>query len=95
MVPRVLIGVLALAGAAVCGLLSTTAIFEMVNQVNEKLAKEDPFAEFGWHLPKNRTSPSRVQEVVSPWATLTPCPRTWWLDVFSLLICAGSFGFFS
>ena len=52
MTPRVMIGALALAGAAVCALLSTIVSFQMVNQVNERLAKEDHLAELGWYFPK-------------------------------------------
>ena len=95
MAPRVMIGVLALAGAAVCGLFSTTASFEMVNQVNEKLAKEDQFAELGWYLPKT-VRLHREYKRLYPFGRLSRHVHVLGgLMFFCLLICAWSFGFFS
>jgi len=37
----------------VCGLLSTFAIFEMVDKVNDKLPETERFDHLGWHYFKH------------------------------------------
>ena len=95
MVPRVMIGVLALAGAAVCGLLSTTASFKMVKQVNERLAKEDQFAELGWYLLKTVRLHRQYKRLCPSGRLSRHVLALGGLMFFCLLICACSFGFFS
>jgi hypothetical protein len=95
MVPRVIIGVVAVAGAAVCAVLSTTASFEMVNQVNERLVKEDQFAELGWHFPKTLRLHREYKRLYPSGRLLGRVYVLGGLMFFCLLICAWSFGFFS
>jgi hypothetical protein len=49
---RLPIGIAAIAGASLCGLISTLVNDKMVNQVNGKLPKEMQFSSFGWYLSK-------------------------------------------
>lgn len=52
MTPRIILGVVALMGCSVCGLLATFANLEMVDKVNEKLPVSEKFEQFGWYLSK-------------------------------------------
>ena len=90
-----MIGALALAGSAICGLLSTIASFEMVDQVNRRLAKEDQFGELGWY-PAKAMRLHREYKRLYPSGRLSRRVRVLGgLMFFCLLICAWSFGFFS
>ena len=52
MAPRVSVGIVALAGVSICGLLSTITSLEMADKVSESLPKENEFAQPGWYWPK-------------------------------------------
>ena len=95
MTPRVMIGALALAGAAVCALLSTIVSFQMVNQVNERLAKEDHLAELGWYLPKTLRLHREYKRLYPSGRLLRLVRVLGGLMFFCLLIYAWSFGYFS
>ena len=49
---RIIVGIFALVGMAVCGLFSNLAFFEIVEKVNGHLPKERQFAPLGWYRPK-------------------------------------------
>lgn len=49
---RAIVGIAALIGTSVCGLLSALVHFKMVEQLNAKLPKEEQFFLVGWHAPK-------------------------------------------
>jgi hypothetical protein len=49
---RLFVGIAALAGVSVCGLLSTLVTYKMVDQVNDKLAKDEHFSLLGWYFSK-------------------------------------------
>jgi hypothetical protein len=90
-----MIGALALAGAAVCALLSTIVSFQMVNQVNERLAKEDHLAELGWYVPKSLRLHREYKRLYPSGRLLRLVRVLGGLMFFCLLIYAWSFGFFS
>ncbi len=50
---RLFLGIAAVTGMSVCGLLSTIINYKMVDQVNGKLPKDAQFSLIGWYLPKN------------------------------------------
>ena len=52
MVPREIIGAVALACVAVMGIISTLTHLEMVDKVNERLPKEKQFDQLGWYVTK-------------------------------------------
>jgi hypothetical protein len=91
---RLVIGLLALVGGSISGIVSTTVHVDMVGRVNALLPKERQFAELGWYLPK-------AQRLRSEYRALFPggdLLRKWRVAVatafVSLLICAWSLGFF-
>lgn len=49
---REIVGIAALVGGSLCGLLSALVSIEMVEQVSAKLPKEDQFFPMGWYAPK-------------------------------------------
>ncbi len=49
---RAIVGIAALLGVFVCGILSALVNAEMVEQVNAKLPKADQFFPVGWYAPK-------------------------------------------
>jgi len=54
MATRVIVGIVALAGVSICGMIGTFANFEMVDKVNDKLPKEEQFAVLGWYFAKTQ-----------------------------------------
>jgi hypothetical protein len=67
----------------------------MVNQVIERLAKEDRFAELGWYLPKTVRLHSQYKRLYPSGRLSRRVLALGGLMFFCLLICAWSFGFFS
>ncbi|MGP0070804.1 MAG: hypothetical protein ACLPWF_02565 [Bryobacteraceae bacterium] len=53
MAARVIVGVVALACVATCGIVATLANLEMVDKVNDKLPKGEQFEALGWYLSKS------------------------------------------
>lgn len=49
---RQVIGICALAGVAILGLLSSVTSLEMTTKVNAFLPADQQFSEMGWYLPK-------------------------------------------
>jgi hypothetical protein len=85
---RLVIGLLALAGTSISGIVSTVVHFEMVSMVNAMLSKEQQFEGLGWYLPKIQRLHRAVLNALSRWKPLTQvahCGRRW---AVSLLICA-------
>ena len=91
---RLVIGLFALVGVSVSGIVSTVVHLDMVGRVNAVLPKERQFAELGWYLPKTQRLHSEYRALF-PGGNLL---RKWRIAVatafVSLLICAWSFGFF-
>ena len=52
MAPRIIVGIVAVACISVCGLLSTFALFEMADKVNDKLPETEKFDHLGWYFSK-------------------------------------------
>ena len=50
---RLFLGIAAVTGVSVYGLLSTIINYKMVDQVNGKQPKDAQFSLIGWYLPKN------------------------------------------
>ena len=49
---RITVGIIALACVLVCGMLSSFALFEMMDKVNEKLSRQERFAPAWWYAEK-------------------------------------------
>jgi hypothetical protein len=50
--PRVIVGIAAVMGTAVCGLFGAVANIEIVEEVNSRLPKDAQFSPMGWYLSK-------------------------------------------
>jgi hypothetical protein len=92
---RLVIGLLALAGTSISGIVSTMVHLEVVSMVNAMLSKEQQFEGLGWYLPKIQRL-HREYRMLFPGGNLL---RKWRIAVaaglVSLLICAWSLDFFS
>lgn len=49
---RLVVGVLAIVGVSVCGLVCTFVNFEIVDRVNENLPADKQYSWIGWHAEK-------------------------------------------
>jgi hypothetical protein len=92
--PRVIVGILALACVSVCGVLSSIASLQMANKVNERLPKNEQFAQLGWWWTKTLRV-HREYKRLYPSGDLSRKVRVLGGLMFSaLLACAWSLGFF-
>ena len=93
MAPRVIIGIAALVCVSICGVLSTLAFSQMVDEVNQKLSKENQFGQLGWYWSKTRWL-HREYNRLYPTGQLSRKVRSLGVLAFaSLLICAWCLGF--
>lgn len=51
---RIVVGIVALACSAICGMIATFANLEMVDRVNASLPKTDQFDALGWYFLKTQ-----------------------------------------
>jgi hypothetical protein len=65
MAPRIIVGIVAVACISVCGFLSTLAVFEMVDKVNDKLPETEKFDHLGWY-PFKRLRLNRTYRMLYP-----------------------------
>ena len=92
MTSRIVVGIVALACVAACGLMSTFLTFEMVDKVNEKLPEVETFGQFGWYLTK-RLRLNRGYRRLYPDGQLLLRKRILMAFIFvSLIVVAWSFG---
>ena len=94
MTPRIIVGMLALVGVSVFGILSTIARLQMVEQVNNRLPQDRQFGELGWYWLK-------IQRLHREYGRLCPSGQLsrkvrifGGLSILSLLVSAWGFGFF-
>jgi hypothetical protein len=78
---RLAIGVIAIVGVSVCGLVSTFVHFEIVDRVNEKLPAEEQYSWLGWHTDK-------VSRLFSDYRRL--CPNGGLIRRFHLISAMGA-----
>jgi len=89
-----MVGIAALACVSIFGLLSTIASSRMVDEVNEKLSKENQFGQLGGYWSKTLRL-HREYNRLYPAGQLSRKVRTLYALAFtSLLICAWCLGFF-
>jgi hypothetical protein len=91
---RVTIVIVALVCISACGLIGTIANFEMVEKVNERLPKEEQFAELGWHLSKILRLHREYRKLYPDGRLLLKVRVLRALMIACLLIYAWSLGFF-
>jgi hypothetical protein len=75
---RLVVGVLAIVGVSVCGLVCTFVNFEIVDRVNENLPADKQYSWIGWHAEKTGRLFSDYRKFLSDW---WPNPKT--------LLCIG------
>jgi hypothetical protein len=95
MAPRFIVGVVAIASVAICGILATFFNFEMIDRVNEKLPDTAKFELIGWHFSKR-------EKLYGQYRTFYPDGRLIFrvriltaIMFVCLLVAAWSFGFLS
>ena len=91
---RVTIVIVALVCISACGLIGTIANFEMVEKVNERLPKEEQFAELGWHSSKIPRLHREYRKFYPDGRHLLKVRVLRALMIACLLICASSLGSF-
>jgi hypothetical protein len=95
MSPRIIVGIVAVACVSICGLLSTFVLFEMVDQVNDKLPEAEKFDHLGWYLSK-RLRLNRKYRMLYPDGQLLMKVRILMVLMFAcVVVAAWGFGFFS
>ena len=95
MSPRLMVGIVALAGGSICGVLGSLVSFEMIDKVNDRLPKDQRFAELGWYFSKYQRF-NREYRRLCPDGRLLVKQRVLTALMFAcLLITAWGFGFFT
>ena len=92
---RVIVGIIALAGVSIFGLVATLANFEMMDRVNEKLPDGEQFAALGWYFSKQQRLRREYKRLYPSGRLLFKVRVLAALMFASLLICAWGFGFFT
>jgi hypothetical protein len=95
MAPRIIVGIVTIACGSICGLLSTFALFEMVDQVNDKLPEAEKFDHLGWYFSK-RLRLNRKYRTLYPDGQLLMKVRILMVLMFACgVVAAWGFGIFS
>jgi len=95
MAPRIIVGIVAVACVSICGLLSTFAHFDMVDQVNDKLPEAEKFDHLGWYFSK-RLRLNRKYRMLYPDGRLLMKVKILMVLMFAcLVVAAWSFRIFS
>ena len=85
---RLVVGVVAIVGVSVCGMVGTFVNFEIVDRVNENLAADQQYSWIGWHAEKNWPTIFGLSQVLPErWPnpkTLLSIGDRCWLSWFSL-----------
>jgi hypothetical protein len=89
-----IVGIVALAGVSICGLLGSLVSFEMVDKVNDRLPKDQQFAELGWYFSKYQRFNREYKRLYPGRRLLVKRRRLAALMFACLLVAAWGFGFF-
>src|SRR5215472_6120541 len=92
---RIIVGVIALAGISVCGLISTLAHHEIVDRVNAKLLKSEQFDHLWWYASKTLRLHSEYKRLYPEGRLLFKVRMLMALMFSCLLVCAWALGFFA
>jgi hypothetical protein len=91
---RTIVGITALIGASVCGIIATLLNFEMIDKVNERLPEDRRLAWLGWYPFKYQRLKQKYKRLY-PDGRLRLRVRIATAVMFAcLLICAWGFGLF-
>lgn len=91
---RLLIGIAAIAGVSLCGLMSTFVNSKMVDEVNGRLPKDAQFPLLGWDLSKTLRLHHEYRRLFPEGQLLWQVRILIALGLGSLTLCAWALGFF-
>ena len=91
---RLLIGIAAIAGVSVCGLIAAHGNSKMVDRVNGKLPKDVQFSPLGWYLSKTLRLHREYRRLFPDGQLLLQVRLLIALMFGSLVVCAWALGFF-
>jgi hypothetical protein len=92
---RLIVGVVALAGISICGLVVTLANAEMVEKVNDRLPKELHFSPLGWYWSKTRRLHREYRKIYRDGNLLWKVRIALFLAFSCMLACTWALGFFA
>lgn len=91
---RLLIGIAAIAGVSVCGLISVHVNFKMMDQVNGRLPEDAQFSPLGWYVSKTLRLHREYRRLFPGGPLLLRVRLLTALMFGSLIVCAWALGFF-
>jgi hypothetical protein len=86
---RVAVGIVSLVCGSICGMTATFKMLGMVDQVNERLPKEEQFDSLGWYLTKTQRLHREYKRLIRMDAS--SCSTTW-LARWGLFVCSSAPG---
>jgi hypothetical protein len=92
---RVAVGIVAVVCVSICGMTATFKMLGMVDQVNERLPKEEQFEPLGWYLTKTQRLHREYKRLYPDGRLLLQYYVACVLGIVCLLICAWGFRFFA
>jgi hypothetical protein len=92
MAGRLVVGIIALILASVCGFISSLTQFEMMDKVNAKLPKEDQFDPAWWYYSKTNRIHREYTRLYPTGQLLRRARILWGVMCVCMLICALSLG---
>ena len=92
---RFAVGVIAIVGVSVCGLVGTFVKFEIVDRVNENLPIEQQYSWAGWHAGKVGRLFSDYRKFYPNGGLIRKLYLVWATGVGFLVLAAGAFRFFA
>jgi hypothetical protein len=95
MANRVMVGIVAIACIAICGMISTFTSWEMMDKVNEKLPKEERFTTLWWYASKYQRLHREYKRLYPDGRLLLKYRVLTALMFVCLLVCAWGFGLFA
>jgi hypothetical protein len=95
MTAHAIVGVVALACVAVCGMIVAFAAFEMMDKVNDRLPREQQFDPLGWYLPKYQRLQIEYRRLYPNGRLVAKTRVAMALGFASLLVAAWGLGFFA
>jgi hypothetical protein len=88
----IVVGIVALAGLAVCGLISALASTEVVDKVNDRLPADSRFALLGWHHLKTQRLYGEYQRLYPDGPLLFRVRVSVALMLVCIAVCVWAFG---
>jgi hypothetical protein len=94
MTTRTMIGIVALLGMTISGMILSFKIFQMVDKVNDRLPKQEQFDPLSWYLSKRLRLRRAYKKLYPHGRLLSQVDIATALMFACLLICAWGFGIF-